>query len=125
MLPDRVSNPGPLTYESGALPIADNPLQQTTFINTISLFSEELRLDVSSESSAIHMQNQALFSLKDNSKNLKLRLLQFLFGALRVKMILSELLYKCIVYIFVKNGICWSIRIKIPTYRYLLFWLRW
>ena len=23
MLPDRVSNPGPLTYESGALPIAD------------------------------------------------------------------------------------------------------
>ena len=22
MLPDRVSNPGPLTYESGALPIA-------------------------------------------------------------------------------------------------------
>ena len=27
MLPDRVSNPGPLTYESGALPIAlRNPL---------------------------------------------------------------------------------------------------
>ena len=24
MLPDRVSNPGPLTYESGALPIARN-----------------------------------------------------------------------------------------------------
>ena len=24
MLPDRVSNPGPLTYESGALPIAKN-----------------------------------------------------------------------------------------------------
>ena len=23
MLPDRVSNPGPLTYESGALPIAE------------------------------------------------------------------------------------------------------
>ena len=22
MLPDRVSNPGPLTYESGALPVA-------------------------------------------------------------------------------------------------------
>ena len=22
MLPDRISNPGPLTYESGALPIA-------------------------------------------------------------------------------------------------------
>ena len=25
MLPDRVSNPGPLTYESGALPIALRP----------------------------------------------------------------------------------------------------
>ena len=32
------------------------------------------------------MKNQALFSLKDKSKKLKCRLLQFLFGALRVKM---------------------------------------
>ena len=31
------------------------------------------------------MQNQALFSSKDKSKKLKCRLLQFLFGALRVK----------------------------------------
>ena len=31
------------------------------------------------------MRNQALFSLKDKSKKLKCRLLQFLFGALRVK----------------------------------------
>ena len=30
------------------------------------------------------MKNQALFSLKDKSKILKCRLLQFLFGALRV-----------------------------------------
>ena len=30
MLPDRVSNPGPLTYESGALPIA---LRGPVFIN--------------------------------------------------------------------------------------------
>ena len=30
------------------------------------------------------MKNQALFSLKDESKKLKCRLLQFLFGALRV-----------------------------------------
>ena len=29
------------------------------------------------------MKNQALFSSKDKSKNLKCRLLQFLFGALR------------------------------------------
>ena len=31
------------------------------------------------------MKNQALFSWKDKSKKLKCRLLQFLFGALRVK----------------------------------------
>ena len=52
------------------------------------LFQRKKRLDVSSESSArqrIHMKNQALFSLKDKSKKLKCRLLQFLFGALRVK----------------------------------------
>ena len=31
MLPDRVSNPGPLTYESGALPIAlRGPATQTS-----------------------------------------------------------------------------------------------
>ena len=31
------------------------------------------------------MKNRALFSLKDKSKKLKCRLLQFLFGVLRVK----------------------------------------
>ena len=58
-----------------------------TFINIFSLFSEKIRLDVSSESSVrqrIHMKNQALFSLKDKSKKLKCHL-QFLFGAVRVK----------------------------------------
>ena len=53
-----------------------------------SLFFREIRLDVSGESSAeqrIHMKNQASFSSKDKSKNLKCRLLQFLFGALSVK----------------------------------------
>ena len=34
----------------------------------------------------IHMKNQALFSSKDKSKKLKCCLLQFLFGALRVKL---------------------------------------
>ena len=49
-------------------------------------FSEKTRLDVSSESSArIHTKNQVLFSSKDKSKKLKC-LLQYLFGALRVKM---------------------------------------
>ena len=41
------------------------------------------RLDVSSESSA-RQKNQALFSSKDKSKELKCHLLQFLFGAIRV-----------------------------------------
>ena len=51
-------------------------------------FSEKIRLDVSSESSArqrIHMKNQALFSSKDKSKKSKCRLLQFLCGPLKVK----------------------------------------
>ena len=34
MLPDRVSNPGPLTYESGALPIAQRgPATSEDFCN--------------------------------------------------------------------------------------------
>ena len=32
MLPDRVSNPGPLTYESGALPIALRGPAHTMYI---------------------------------------------------------------------------------------------
>ena len=34
------------------------------------------------------MKNQALFSLKDKSKKLKCRMLQFLFGALRIKILM-------------------------------------
>ena len=63
-------------------------LQQTTFINIFNCFFSEKIDDVLSESSArqrIHMKNQALFSLKDMSKKLKCRLLQILFGALRVR----------------------------------------
>ena len=51
-------------------------------------FSEKIRLDVSSESSArlrIHMKIQGLFSSKGKGKKLKCHLLQFLFGRLRVK----------------------------------------
>ena len=33
MLPDRVSNPGPLTYESGALPIALHGPATTSLVN--------------------------------------------------------------------------------------------
>ena len=62
-------------------------MQQTTFINIFHCFSEKIRLDVSSESARqrIHRKHQASFSLKDNSKKLKYRLLQILFGALRIK----------------------------------------
>ena len=62
-------------------------LQQTAFINIFYCFSEKLRLDISSESftrQRFHIKNQALFSSKDKSKKLKC-LLQFVFGALRVK----------------------------------------
>ena len=38
------------------------------------------------------MNNQVLFSSKDKSKKLKCRLLQFLFGALRVRVDTSEYL---------------------------------
>ena len=51
-------------------------------------FSEIIRLDVSSESSArqrVHMKNHALFSSKEKGKKLKCLLLQFLFGTSRVK----------------------------------------
>ena len=36
MLPDRVSNPGPLTYESGALPIA---LRGPALLSLLFIFS--------------------------------------------------------------------------------------
>ena len=52
------------------------------------VLQKKIRLDISSESYArqmILMKNQALFSLNDKSKKLKCPLLQFLFGALRVK----------------------------------------
>ena len=39
------------------------------------------------------MKNQALFSSKDKSKKLKCRLLQFLFGALRVKKLMQRIPY--------------------------------
>ena len=40
----------------------------------------------------IYMKNQALFSTKDKSKTLNYRLLQFLFGALRVTGNISKLM---------------------------------
>ena len=81
-------------------------LLQTTFINTFSLFFKKIRLNVSSESSArqrIHMKNQVWFSSKDKSKKLKCRLLQFLFGALRVN--LHEFLFASLDVIALWHGV--------------------
>ena len=46
------------------------------------------------------MKNQALFSSKDETKNLKCRLLQFLFGALRVKMPTQRCLHGSFIVVF-------------------------
>ena len=45
-------------------------------------FSDKIRLAARQR---IHLKRQALFSSKDKSQKIKCRLLQFLFGALRVK----------------------------------------
>ena len=37
-----------------------------------------------------HMKNQALFSSKDKTKKIKCHLLQFLFGALGVELVLED-----------------------------------
>ena len=72
-----------LTLKAPITTAADN-IHKYFFI----VFSEKIRLYVSSKSSArqrIHLKNQALFSSKDKSKKLKCRLLQFLCGTLRVQ----------------------------------------
>ena len=62
------------------------------------------------------MKNQALFSSKDKSKKLKCRLLQFLFGALRVnngvfwgKMTISSLtfMFLCLPHQILEAHILW------------------
>ena len=49
------------------------------------------------------MKNQALFSSTDKSKKLKCRLLQFLFGALRVKTMYNQ----------VKCRVRWAVTLRI------------
>ena len=49
------------------------------------------------------MKNQALFSLKDKSKKLKCRLLQFMFGTLRVKATSLNRLFKKLIFSFKKS----------------------
>ena len=43
MLPDRVSNPGPLSYESGALPIALRGPAQYIVVRDVCLWVYQLR----------------------------------------------------------------------------------
>ena len=74
-------------------------------------FSEKIRLVVSSESSArqrTHMKNNALFSSKDKSKKLKCCLMQFLFGALRVKALKMKIIEFETVYIGMRIDIAWK-----------------
>ena len=56
----------------------------------IVFFSEKKRLYVRQR---IHLKHQALFSSQDKSKKLKCHLLQFWFGALRVRVITGNVLY--------------------------------
>ena len=65
MLPDRVSNPGPLTYESGALPIAlrgpaNNELKQANLSNQATSLTEKngwIRQVVGIQRLEKHMEN--------------------------------------------------------------------
>ena len=58
MLPDRVSNPGTLTYESGALPIALRGPAPTlnTFKNQIDKFIGEIQYTVFPENSWVYIR---------------------------------------------------------------------
>ena len=95
-------------------------------------FSKKVRLDVSSESSArqrIHVKNQALFPSKDKKnktkkqkKQLKCRLLQFLFGALRIKSVNHRDYYLVVMYNLVRRIDCFaffSIAFPIVLLKYL------
>ena len=55
MLPDRVSNPGPLTYESGALPIA---LRGPALLHVIYYITLPNILDDTRSKSYIRKQNR-------------------------------------------------------------------
>ena len=67
MLPDRVSNPGPLTYESGALPIAlRGPADQIWIIFSLC----ELLICAFAESRYIALKMTILGKLTDGLMNL-------------------------------------------------------
>ena len=74
-----------LTLKAPITTAADN-IHQYFFI--LFFFSQKIRLDVSSESSArqrIHMKNQDLFFLKDKSKKIKMSSAAIFVWYIRVK----------------------------------------
>ena len=77
-----------------------------------------MRLDVSSDArQRIHMKIQALFSSKDKNKKIKCRLLQFLFGALRVKFLWVMLAFTgCINLINQAFSCCCCVPILLTTF---------
>ena len=58
------------------------------------------------------MKNQALFSSKDKSKKLKCLLLQFLFGALRIKLLTNKT---------ITNASPWPRKPKTAPVKYIVF----
>ena len=67
MLPDRVSNPGPLTYESGALPIALRGLallvhvyRNIRQINIVLQYKNQINV----YHNKLHYQNMLQFTVK-------------------------------------------------------------
>ena len=75
MLPDRVSNPGPLTYESGALPIAlRGPAVGEVILNfcfdtvmppfRLRIFSKKLQPSVCTACGALIYKRTCTFELK-------------------------------------------------------------
>ena len=59
MLPDRVSNPGPLTYESGALPIALRGPATTALHGQYNLVA--LQKGMSLSSTLLHSERPKLY----------------------------------------------------------------
>ena len=73
MLPDRVSNPGPLTYESGALPIALRGPAFDTCLVQHPLMSEAKQDDLSRSSGYRILTNATVFTLFHDEGRFRMR----------------------------------------------------
>ena len=97
MLPDRVSNPGPLTYETGALPIALRGLNKRVYskiVYSISLFSAASRSYVKEN---VHVKAPDGTILTRRLKE-ELKLFCFIIKETKVKLISSiKLIRFCLV----------------------------